>query len=270
MSPPGRNSRPAGDRAADVQWTGQGQGTTLAAAAADLARAGWRVFPLAGKVPAIPSWRGGQGHLDATTDIDTIRNWWTAMPQANIGARVHEHLVVLDIDPRDGGLDGLADLGPLPDTLTVWSGRGDGGRHLYYRRPPGPITSAGLPGGVDLKTSSGYCVVPPSIHPATGQPYRWGDTATVATLPPAVSARLRPLPPRPRPTTGSGGDADALVAWVARQPEGRRNDALYWAACRAAEQGLLDTVGETLAQSSGLPEREARRTVASAARRVAS
>lgn len=51
-----------------------------------------------------------------------------------IGAPVPEALLVIDVDPRNGGK--LAELqlltGRLPTTLTVWSGRNDGGRHLYF------------------------------------------------------------------------------------------------------------------------------------------
>lgn len=238
----------------------------IADEAMGLAAAGWKVFPLAGKVPAI---KGGRGHLDATDDAEQVRRWWHTMPTANIGARVHEHLVVLDVDPRSGGLDGLSALGELPVTLTVWSGRRDGGRHLYFRRPPGPLTSTGLPEGIDLKTPTGYCVVPPSIHPATGHPYEWADPeAPIVCLPPAVTARLRPIR-RARPGTGATSAPAGLVAFVARQPEGNRNAGLFWAACRAAETDQLDQLADALVTAAvyaGEDARSARRTVESAAR----
>jgi Bifunctional DNA primase/polymerase, N-terminal len=70
-------------------------------------------------------------------DPDQIKAWWIRWPNATIGARVPESLLVIDVDPRNGG--SLAELesltGPLPATLTAWSGRDDGGRHLYFRRP---------------------------------------------------------------------------------------------------------------------------------------
>jgi hypothetical protein len=51
--------------------------------------------------------------------------------------------------------------------------------------------------------------------------------------------------------------------------EGNRNAGLYWAACRAARDG--DVLGQLVAAAvqAGLPEDEARRTVASAARKAA-
>jgi hypothetical protein len=184
------------------------------AAALALARRGVAVFPLAGKVPLI---RGGRGVLDATTDLDVVREWWRMAPGANIGARVPDDRIVVDVDPRNGGHVGLAQLvtahGPLPTTLTTWSGRGDGGRHLWWLRPPGRLTSRQLPDGIDLKTSTGYVVVPPSLHPATGQPYRWEKREIVA--PPQWLTRLL-LDERPSAEPRSGGWRDRV-----RIPGGR-------------------------------------------------
>ncbi len=130
----------------------------LLAEAIEYARHNWPVFPLAGKVPAIPNPHpkgsaerltckgecGKQGHglFDATTDVGLITGWWTGRyTRANIGIRVPPNMIVIDIDPRHGGDETLAKLqaehGELPDTLTTISGRGDDGRHLYFRRPPG-------------------------------------------------------------------------------------------------------------------------------------
>ena len=44
------------------------------------ALAGWGVFPLRGKVPTINKEDGGNGVLDATTNLDQIATWWTEMP----------------------------------------------------------------------------------------------------------------------------------------------------------------------------------------------
>lgn len=155
----------------------------------------WKVFPLNGKLPAIPNPhpRGsrerqhckgecgmhGHGVLDATDDISTVAHWWGDRYRGcNIGGRVPESMFVLDSDPRHGGDVTLAALekefGTLPETLTTVSGRGDGGCHLFYRRPPGKLSIKQIKkfgDGVDLKTSSGYVVLPPSVHPDTGKPY---------------------------------------------------------------------------------------------------
>ena len=138
-----------------------------------------------------------------------------------------------------------------------------GGRHLYFRRPPGRLTSTRLPDGIDLKLN-GYCVMPPSLHPATGQPYRWEERPPVA-LPPHLREMLRPIPrPVRRRANGSG---KALVEHVARQPVGNRNNALFWAACRAAEEGILDNLADDLVAAAveiGESETAALNTIESA------
>ena len=200
-----------------------------------LAACGWAVFPCIERGPRAKSPRTAHGHHEATTDPAQIRAWWARWPRAMIGAPVPPSLLVLDLDPRNGGqLDALP---PLPVTLTAWSGRGDGGRHFYFTRPAGTFTSTRLPRGWDLKVS-GYCILPPSPHPATGQPYTW-DEHDPAPLPAAVRELLRPQPARPllrQPAQGSGRH---LAGFVASQEHGNVNDALYWAAKRAALQGIL-------------------------------
>lgn len=176
---------------------------------------GWQVFPLRGKVPAIPTahpagdplrgackgecGRHGHGVLDATTDLDVVTSWWSGpYTGANIGLRLPKNVMVLDSDPRNGADDSLAVLqgyhGELPETMTAASGRGDGGLHRYFRRPDGKLTSKHLGPGLDLKTSSGYVVAPPSIHPDTGQPYTWTSKTAVAEPPSWLVDLIRPAP----------------------------------------------------------------------------
>lgn len=225
--------------------------TTMLDAALDLAGKGWRVLPCherdrGERAPAkspiaalVP-----HGFHDATTDTTTVREWWTRCPAAMIGAVVPDPLLVLDIDPRNGGsLDDLEDVtGPLPKTVTCWSGRDDGGRHLYYRRPAGRLSSNRLPAGVDLKVS-GYCIVAPSLHPATGQPYRWAG-GEVATLPAEGQAALAPRVTlrvvRGPSAAALPGPAAALVQAVQNAPEGNRHKMLLWAGCRVYEEGQPD------------------------------
>jgi hypothetical protein len=86
----------------------------LLRAAVAYARCGLRVFPVyevnadgrcacgkecgrdAGKHP-----RTSHGFKDATCDEATIRTWWTRWPNANIGIRTGDGLVVIDIDVHD-------------------------------------------------------------------------------------------------------------------------------------------------------------------------
>jgi hypothetical protein len=198
--------------------------TGLGEAALAYAAAGYEVFPLRGKLPhgncpacepRSPRYQRHQAHecihelchglYAATSDQGRVGRWWARWPQANIGARVPATLLVLDLDPRHGGLDRLAELErehePLPPTRVSLSGRGDGGHHRWFLHPGGQLSAARLGGGVDLKTHAGYVVLPPSRHPATGQPYTWAEpTLDPATLPTGWRRLLASTPP-PVPTT---------------------------------------------------------------------
>jgi len=59
----------------------------------------------------------------------------------------------------------------------------------------------------------------------------------------------------------------ALYRLVATAPEGERNDLLFWASCRAAEHGVDRSAASQIllaaARQAGLPEGEARSTIAS-------
>lgn len=76
----------AGNQGADK--TSCGRTPSLTTAALELAANGWPVFPCrwcgeSAKAPLTIN-----GHLDATTDPDTIKIWWTRWPYAMIGAAV--------------------------------------------------------------------------------------------------------------------------------------------------------------------------------------
>lgn len=119
---------------------------------------------------------GGHGHRDATTSQEQIRAWWTEHPNASIGiSAVASGLLIVDIDPRNDGMESLRRLEaayPLPTTLAVKTG--GGGAHLYYKLPEGRfppnLKKLGFP-GIDIKTK-GYVVAPPSLH-QSGNRYEW-------------------------------------------------------------------------------------------------
>jgi hypothetical protein len=197
--------------------------TQLEAATAYVA-AGYEVFPLRGKLPHAncpectersPRYRAHKaadcdhelchGLLAATTDPERVARWWTRWPGDGIGARVPRALLVLDVDPRHDGDQALAHLediyGPLPATRTSYSGRGDGGRHLWLLHPGGKPSAARLGHGLDVKTHAGYVVLPPSPHPATRRPYWWATPLLdPAPTPPWLTTLLLPPAPPPRPT----------------------------------------------------------------------
>jgi hypothetical protein len=207
------------------------------------AAAGYQVFPLRGKLPFgnCPACEPGSPHYRpheaaecshelchglyaAATDLGRVGRWWGRWPRANIGARVPANLLVLDLDPRHDGLGRLAELerdhGPLPPTRVSISGRGDGGQHRWFLHPGGRLSAGRLGAGVDLKTYTGYVLLPPSRHPATGQVYTWAEPTLEPAALPAGWRRLLssapPLPPLPvrRPSllasARRGGVAEAF------------------------------------------------------------
>ncbi len=237
------------------------------------ARGGLDELPLqpAGKLP--DGKLAPRGKDDATHDVEQVRDWWVQCPDANIGIRPPEGTVVIDVDTRDGGAQALYELtrphGGLIPTLTAWTG--GGGLHAWYHAP-GPYKSK-VCRGVDLKSHSGYVVVPPSLHPS-GTRYVWANELPIADAPPWLVALMRkPLMPL-RPMLGvRGGVAsaradDALVGVVAQARAGGRNSALHWAACRAAERGSSPGLVAKLRRAGldvGLPAAEIESTLASAA-----
>lgn len=257
------------------------------AAAHAYAARGWPVFPLRGKLPARPRSAGGRGFHDATTDPAVIERMWRAFPGANIGIRTGEQsgIAALDVDPLHGGTDSLARIeawrGVLPGTLMQITG--SGGLHMLYRWEPGLGCGVNLWGpGLDLRGEGGYIVAAPSIHPDTGQRYRWHGDEWVDAAPawPTVQLPLRQLrEERPRSwpvasTHPATGALKGLVQVVLDAPNGTRNHKLNWAAFRAGEHiaaGRLafDEAHAALLEAAlqiGLGEREALATLASGLR----
>ena len=115
-------------------------------------------------------------------------------------------------------------------------------------------------------------LVPPSR--VGGRPYEVIDerppTGAVLDWQAVTQLLSPPGPVRVRTGGRRGGSVAHLPAWLAQQANGNRNHALFWAACRAAEAGDQDVLGELAdaAVQAGLDRGEALRTIASAARRV--
>lgn len=234
------------------------------------ARNGWCVFPCRETGPKAKAPYTATGFKEASYTPQVIKAWWSKWPHALIGAVVPDSLIVLDLDPRHGGTKDVLEAvtGPLPPTLTVLSGRGDGGLHLYYRKPAGDLTDTGLPDGVDLrKGGKHYCIIPPSKHPVTGEPYTWLDTRPPAVLPARAVEAIRRPEPVLRPVMAHPSNPGGLVDWFNNEVgEGNRNNALFWALKRCAEEGDTVTAKQLadMAVSKGLTEPEVARTVRSA------
>lgn len=116
-----------------------------------------------------------RGYLDASNDDALVRSWWARFPDANPAVNcARSGLVVLDIDPRNGGLDTIKALQAehvFPPTLAAFTG--GGGVHWFYCTQGEARFRGGLGPGVDIKRN-GYVLLPPSTH-VSGGSYRWAS-----------------------------------------------------------------------------------------------
>jgi len=199
------------------------------------AEQGWRVFPI-----RCPVWDeygvrcsckrkdckkpGKHSHIlrfssAASTNQNTIEGWWKDWPDANIGIVTGQasRIVVLDVDPRNGGDESLEKLTQvhteLPKTVTAITG--GGGRHFYYLHPGGEIKSGSLGTdypGLDIQADKACVVAPPSLH-ESGEKYRWKEglepqCAKLAQLPGWILEQIRKK--KTRNSKGRKGPPDQL------------------------------------------------------------
>lgn len=274
------------------------QATTLALAhALSAAERGLAVIPLSRtKLPALRSphrddpdpapchgecGRFGHGVYDASTDPARIRELFAAAPWATgygiaCGLPPH-HLIGIDLDTKSGtdssaALRELAlrHLFTIPPTVVVLTP--SGGRHLWLTGPPEVVVpnSAGrLAPGIDIRGAGGYLVGPGSRTDHGVYSTAPGTAHIVPARCPRALLRLLLPPPRTHQPPSAGGHGQGLVQFVLAAHEGQRNTRLFWAACRAYEDGIGPALVDPLVEAAlntGLTEREARATIASAAR----
>ncbi|GHJ40161.1 bifunctional DNA primase/polymerase [Streptomyces sp. TS71-3] len=270
------------------------------------AERGLAVFPLSRtKLPALRSphhderlptlCRGecgkfGHGVYDASSDPRRVRALFAAAPRATAygiacGVAPH-HLIGVDLDnkPATDAPAALRELAlrhlfTIPATVVVITP--SDGRHVWLSGPPDvavPNSVGRLAPGIDIRAAGGYLVGPGSLtahgvysaEPGTGH-------LEPAPCPPALLRLLLPPPTRAyHAAAGPGVRGEqrgaGLVQFVLASHEGQRNTRLFWAACRAHENGLAETLMAPLiaaALETGLTEQEARTTIASAARLTA-
>lgn len=151
----------------------------LAEAALWYAANGIAVFPCrpGGKAPLT-----SHGFKDATCDLEKVRTWWAATPDANIGLPTGLRFDVFDVDGPAGtiALGEVRDSGGMPEVLAwVKTPRG----FHYYVSPSGHGNTTSLLPKVDHRGAGGYVVAPPS-RTADGS-YRWvrGHELGVLALP---------------------------------------------------------------------------------------
>lgn len=200
------------------------------------AQRGWAIFPTNPETKAPLTEHGAH---DATTTTAQLEAWWREHPRALIGHRLDGDHVILDVDPRHNGhitwrvlkerlrIQGLV-------TRVHYSGRNDGGGHIWWQHPGGKLSIKPLDdwahtngigyqlatrwtGGIDLLTSEHrYTILPPSPHPETGTAYYWGEDRGPDVEPAPMPAELADLvaweEPPPKPPPGPI-EVDSIADW---------------------------------------------------------
>lgn len=149
-----------------------------------------------------------RGFQDATTDPETIREWWRKWPTANIGVATGATCWVLDVDFRSDKNGHLTiealerEHGLLPDTQIARSQ--SGGRHYFFAGAEGVHCSKEkLGAGVDVRGTGGYIIVEPSRIDGT---YAFEDWDVLSgehpNLTPAPAWLLELVTGVSRPTSG--------------------------------------------------------------------
>jgi hypothetical protein len=256
-------------------------------AALELAARGIAVFPVVvrklqdgtlEKKPVV-RWRD-----EATTVREQVSAWWAVRPDGVIGIDLDRAgLFVVDLDRHPGAPDGVAafrflrsnnPIPAVPATITA-----TGGLHLFFRNPERLTNARGnLPAGIDVRGVGGFVVAPGStwVSPDVTA-YAWRTHPKHPSLvneypdvPPLPDWLLRVIRPpqrasrRSAPVSSGNGGLRALCVRVLNAREGERNNILFWAACRAHEEGGADFAQDMLleaARRAGLSETEARRTI---------
>lgn len=248
--------------------------------------------PYKAKKPTIPKWPTLRLHTESLPQYFNCK-------AGNVGVLLGEPAGwIVDVDVDHARAVQLGD-SYLPSTGMVWGREGKPRSHRLFRLARPAKTrkweskSAGMI--VELRSTGCQTIAPGSTHPS-GEAVRWDNDGEPALIDPdeliraidrlanAVRAELgersefdanskpRPTPPAPRRSNNYGREAlRGEAAGVAATAEGARNDALNRAAFNLgtligggevdraeAESALL-----AAAHSCGLPDDEARRTIAS-------
>lgn len=143
--------------------------------------AGLMVTPLieGGKIPP----KGWTKKYLRTLSRNELLDYFRQNPQANVGCWMPENMVVVDADDLDEFYR-LTD-GEVWETLTVSSGRKEGGLHFWFRHCGTVGSGNGIRPDLDFKGSGCLIVLPPSVH-KSGEEYRWNNLVAPINAPPLI------------------------------------------------------------------------------------
>jgi hypothetical protein len=225
---------------------------------------GWHPFPLwdsnaptgrqaRGKSNPAKGFTGRDG-VNATRE--QVEAWRDSGRYFNIGSRMPDNVVVIDVDVYHGGGETLAELGGmignLPGTYTV-TARDDGSGHRYYRVSGKRVWQNPGKGIEILHWGWRYAVMPPSIHPETGTPYTWYGPNS-AKLANTTGPRIDQLPMLPAAWAeflDTGQDPNAKVARLDLGNAEVRELLSTWAGDGEPCQHMMAALAEALATTNG-------------------
>ena len=209
-------------------------------------KAGLCVIPLKGKRPTLDSWKAYQTKQPTQAEITA---WHRAGLLKNVGivcGAVSGGLVVIDFDGL-GAYGAFAAMFPaLAQTFTVATGSGKG-KHVYLYVEELPATVRAMEtvfGNVELRANGSQVAAPPSIDPATGNPYTVDRPLDILRMPDLddvvrwiellqAPRREKPpvwRPPRTLPTDGSVNPA-VVAAIAARLRQRNHRERGEWLNC---------------------------------------
>jgi len=173
--------------------------------------------------------RTRHGFNDATTDPNTINEWWDESPEANIGipTGLPTGLMVVDVDADKGGLDTWGEWLDINGVVNTKSSiTGGGGNHYLFLTNGQSFSNSvqKLGQGIDIRGDGGYFVAPPSLH-ESGQLYEWeGNCEAISLVPGWLVEKCRTANFRSNDTrTQTGQLPDYLFGDI---PEGSRDETL--------------------------------------------
>lgn len=219
---------------------------------------GYEIFPVT------PGQKNPLGSLvphgvkDATTDEDTIRGWWKAHPEANIGLSTNG-LCVIDIDGDEN--EWLTDVN-IEESLSSASACARtprGGLHYIFKQTSDRDfrnTTSKLAKNVDTRADGGYILVSPSVlvDPSSGSiqgSYSFADgfhlndgPDWIEVVPRWITDRLNTAV-QERKETGSHIPADGIIK------NGTRNQTLFGLGSRLRRMGCeLDSIHKFLIEEN--------------------
>lgn len=177
----------------------------------------WWVLPIRpdSKQPSLP-----RGVHASTNSPIVVRQWFANEPESGLAVDAgRSGLLVVDVDPRNGGYDSLAKLPQLPPCpMQLTAG---GGAHYVFKYK-GPKLAGKLAPGIDLLGWGRYFIVSPTtINEAR---YQWDKDLhplkVQAPEPPAWLLEMAAPPPIRAFVSDPSTDYNSLLARAAKWVEG--------------------------------------------------